>query len=40
MAQIQDMVKITIKELNLSKVEPVTDTEWNIVNQYLLERCK
>lgn len=39
-AQIRDMVKVTIKELNLSKVEPVTEFEWDLVNKYLLEQCK
>lgn len=40
MATIRDMVKVTIKELNLSKVEPVTEFEWDLVNKYLLEQCK
>ena len=39
-AQIRDMVKVTIKELNLSKVEPITEFEWDLVNKYLLEQCK
>lgn len=39
MAEVKDMVKVTIKELNLSKVEPNTETEWSIVNRYLLEKC-
>jgi hypothetical protein len=38
--QLRDMVKVTIKELNLSKVEPVTEFEWDLVNKYLLEQCK
>lgn len=39
MAQIRDIVKVTIAELNLHKVEPMTDFEWQIVNNYLLEKC-
>lgn len=39
-AQLKDIVKITIKELKLNKVEPVTDFEWDLVNKYLLEQCK
>jgi hypothetical protein len=40
MAMISDIVKVTIKELNFSKVEPITAADWQIVNNYLLERCK
>lgn len=39
MAQIRDIVKVTIAELNLHKVEPVTDIDWKIINNYLLEKC-
>ncbi len=40
MAAVSDIVKVTIKELKFSKVEPVTAADWQIVNSYLLERCK
>lgn len=39
-AMIRDMVKVTIKELKLNKVEPTSDVDWKIVDKYLLERCK
>jgi hypothetical protein len=39
MAIVRDVVKVTIKELNLSKVEPITDTEWSIINNFLLDQC-
>ena len=38
--QIRDMVKVTIKELKISKAEPNTEFEWDLVNKYLLEQCK
>jgi hypothetical protein len=38
--QISDIVKVSIKELNLHKVEPTNEFEWNLVNNYLLEKCK
>jgi hypothetical protein len=40
MALVRDVVKVTITELKFSKVEPVTEADWQIVNNYLLERCK
>ena len=40
MAEIRDIVKFTITELNLHKVEPVNEFEWELVNNYLLEQCK
>jgi hypothetical protein len=40
MALVRDVVKVTITELKFSKVEPVTETDWQIVNNYLLEQCK
>jgi hypothetical protein len=40
MALVRDVVKVTIKELGFSKVEPVSKQDWQIVNNYLLERCK
>ena len=40
MALVRDVVKVTITELKFNKVEPVTDTDWQIVNNYLLEQCK
>jgi hypothetical protein len=39
MALVRDVVKVTITELKFSKVEPVTEADWQIVNNYLLERC-
>ena len=39
MALVKDVVKVTITELKFSKVEPVTEADWQIVNNYLLERC-
>jgi hypothetical protein len=40
MTTVSDIVKVTIKELNLHKVQPTTEFEWNLVNNYLLEQCK
>jgi hypothetical protein len=40
MALVRDVVKVTIAELGFSKVEPTTNADWQIVNNYLLERCK
>lgn len=40
MALISDIVKVTIRELAFNKVEPVTKQDWQIVNNYLLEKCK
>jgi hypothetical protein len=40
MAEVRDIVKFTITELNLHKVEPVNEFEWELVNNYLLEQCK
>ena len=40
MPTISDNVTVTIKELNLHKVHPTTEFEWNLVNNYLLEHCK
>lgn len=40
MALVKDVVKVTITELKFNKVEPVTEADWQIVNNYLLERCK
>ena len=39
MTLVRDVVKVTITELKFSKVEPVTEADWQIVNNYLLERC-
>ena len=35
---IRDTASFTIKELNLHKVNPTTEVEWNLINNYLLER--
>jgi hypothetical protein len=40
MALVRDVVKVTIAELGFNKVEPTTKQDWQIVNNYLLERCK
>ena len=40
MPLLRDMVKFSIRELKLSKIEPTNDKEWQIVNNYLLEKCK
>lgn len=40
MALVRDIVKVTIAELGFNKVEPVSNLDWQIVNNYLLERCK
>lgn len=40
MPMINDIVKVTIKELGFNKVEPTTKTEWQIVNNYLLSKCE
>jgi len=40
MALVRDVVKVTIAELKFNKVEPTTKQDWQIVNNYLLERCK
>ena len=39
MAMISDIVKVSIKELKLDKVEPTTPAEWQIINNYLAEAC-
>jgi hypothetical protein len=39
MALVRDVVKVSIAELKFNKVEPVSDADWQIVNNYLLERC-
>ena len=38
MSMIRDVAKFTIKELKLNKVEPITKTEWSIIDQYLLDK--
>lgn len=40
MAEVKDIVKVSIKELKLNKVEPRTEFEENLVNTYLLSKCK
>jgi hypothetical protein len=40
MNQVRDIVKVSIKELKFNKVEPVTEFEWDLVNKFLLEKCK
>lgn len=40
MALIHDIVKVTIPELKFDKVEPTTKEEWQIVNNYLMEKCQ
>ena len=40
MPTVSDVVKVSIKELKLSKVEPTNEFEWNLVNNYLIEKCK
>jgi hypothetical protein len=40
MAMVSDIVKVTIKELNLNKVEPITPVEWSVINNYLASICK
>lgn len=40
MALVSETVTVTIKELGFSRVSPVTEAEWKIVNNYLLEQCK
>ena len=39
MALVRDFVKVSIAELGFDKVEPTSDADWQIVNNYLLERC-
>jgi hypothetical protein len=39
MALVRDVVKVSIAELKFNKVEPVSESDWQIVNNYLLERC-
>lgn len=38
MALIRDMVKVTISELGLNKIEPTTADEWRVVNAYLSDK--
>lgn len=38
MAMIRDMASFSIKELSLHRVEPVTQTDWQIIDRYLLEK--
>jgi hypothetical protein len=40
MTLVRDMVRFSIRELNLSKIAPTNEQEWQIVNNYLLENCK
>lgn len=40
MPEVRDIVKVSIKELKFSKVEPTNEFEWNLVNNYLIEKCK
>ena len=40
MPEVRDVVKVSIKDLKFSKVEPVTEFEWDLVNKFLLEKCK
>ena len=40
MALIHDIVKVTIRELGFNKVEPTTKQDWQIVNIFLMEKCK
>lgn len=35
---IRDTASFTITELNLHKVYPITEVEWNLINNYLLEQ--
>ena len=39
MALVRDVVKVSIAELEFDKVEPTSESDWQIVNNYLLERC-
>ena len=39
MALVRDVVKVSIAELGFNKVEPTSTADWQIVNNYLLERC-
>jgi hypothetical protein len=39
MALVRDFVKVSIGELGFNKVEPTTTADWQIINNYLLERC-
>jgi hypothetical protein len=40
MPLVRDMVRFSIRELKLSKIAPANEKEWQIVNNYLLDKCK
>jgi hypothetical protein len=37
MAQLANVARFTISELNLNKVEPVTREDWQLINAYIAE---
>ena len=39
-AQIKDNASFSIAELKFSKVEPTTEADCSIINNYLLSKCK
>lgn len=40
MPLVRDMVRFSIRELKLSKIAPANEKEWQIVNNYLLDKCE
>jgi len=35
---IRDMASFSIKEMKFSKVYPTTETEWTIIDRYMLDK--